>query len=121
MVLLIAVFGCSFVLALAMTPVFRGLALRLGYVDRPDDGRKRHAHPVPRVGGVPIVLASVASVVLLAGGPRDGGGVRGVGGVLGGGALLSFAALARAVLAIFATGLLDDLVTLKPWQKLAGE
>jgi UDP-GlcNAc:undecaprenyl-phosphate GlcNAc-1-phosphate transferase len=104
----------SSLITLLLTPVFRNLALRLGYVDSPDRNRKLHSHPIPRVGGVPIVLACILSVGLLVLTPR-GVGVPVIR------ALPSILSLLPSVLVIFLTALLDDLISLKPWQKLAGQ
>ena len=64
-----------------LTGVARWLAPKMGLVDRPDTYRKRHARPVPRVGGVgffaTLVLCVGAIRVMLpeplAGGLADGG------------------------------------------------
>jgi UDP-GlcNAc:undecaprenyl-phosphate GlcNAc-1-phosphate transferase len=45
--------------SLFLTPIIRRLAERLGWVDVPEDGRRVHTAPVPRLGGV-AVFASVA-------------------------------------------------------------
>ena len=87
---------------------------RWGIVDHPDSVRKLHARPVPRLGGVAILLAYAA--------------------ILG---LLKLLALSfdipwlkeapfswltiAAVVVVFGTGLIDDLAGLKPWQKLLGQ
>jgi UDP-GlcNAc:undecaprenyl-phosphate GlcNAc-1-phosphate transferase len=103
----------SCVLSLALTPLCRAVSLRFGIVDRPDRKRKFHSHPIPRVGGVAIFLALAVSM----------------------GALAIFEPTAKlqaldwgdvtrslpAVILIFLTGLLDDLVGLTPWQKLGGQ
>jgi UDP-GlcNAc:undecaprenyl-phosphate GlcNAc-1-phosphate transferase len=47
----------SAALALVMTPVIGRVATRLGLVDAPG-GRKVHAHSVPRLGGLAVVLAA---------------------------------------------------------------
>ena len=49
--------ACAFALSFLLTPVFRQLALRNGWVDQPDHERKIHCVPIPRIGGVPILLA----------------------------------------------------------------
>ena len=105
---------CSFVLSFALTPLFRDLFLRLGYVDRPGHGRKVHLLPVPRIGGIPIMLAFMGSVVILYLLPLQGGHVVAE-------SMPRAWKFFPAVLTVFAVGLLDDIVGLKPWQKLAGE
>jgi UDP-GlcNAc:undecaprenyl-phosphate GlcNAc-1-phosphate transferase len=104
----------SFSLCLLLTPLCRDLALRYNLVDRPDEDRKLHGRPIPRIGGVPIVLAYVGTlVVIFAFAPahqklyiqhKD---------------LLWLLLPATAI--VFLTGLLDDLIGLKPWQKLLGQ
>jgi UDP-GlcNAc:undecaprenyl-phosphate GlcNAc-1-phosphate transferase len=104
----------SFLLALVLTPLVRNRFRQWGMVDRPDAERKHHDHPVPRVGGIPLLVAYLCSLGLLAFTPLSAG-------ALVADALPFALRLLPAVLLIFATGLLDDLVSLKPWQKLAGQ
>ncbi len=99
---------------LALTPLVRDLALHFGFVDLPDNVRKTHALPIPRVGGVAIALAYAATFGLLAFVPIDDGSV-----IQGNLALVWKLLPAAAV--VFLTGLLDDLRGLKPWQKLLGQ
>lgn len=104
----------AFLLAFLLTPIVRDFALSRGWVDTPDNNRKTHLVAVPRVGGVPILLAYLGSfgVLLLL---EQSHGMP---------APWDFSAAIRlmpAVTAIFATGLADDIVSLKPWQKLAGQ
>lgn len=103
----VAVIGmvASFVFAVALTPIVRFLAERVGAVDDPASApdRKRQTNPVPRFGGLAII-AAVAGALLV--------GV--VSGVLPsvdvpGHALLGLA-LAGAIIAI--GGALDDAKTL---------
>jgi UDP-GlcNAc:undecaprenyl-phosphate GlcNAc-1-phosphate transferase len=54
----------AFCASLALTPVVRDLAWRVGAVDKPG-GRKIHLAPVPRLGGVSVVLA--VGLTILAG------------------------------------------------------
>ncbi len=104
----------AFVLCLVLTPVCRDLAIRWGFVDMPDGVRKIHRKPIPRIGGIPIALSyALALGIMLLVAPH--------------GATLSVQhrelildmILPTAV--IFITGLVDDLLTLKPWQKLSGQ
>ena len=102
----------SFVLALALTPLCRNLFRRWGVVDRPDGGRHLHAAPVPRAGGVPIVMAYLGAFAVLLMLPLAAGGI------VVAGLPLVWRVLPAAAL-VFAIGLIDDLRGLKPWQKLA--
>ena len=110
----IFLFACSFVLSILFTPLVRRLALHKGWVDKPDNNRKRHKTPIPRIGGVPIVFAYAASLsALLLIGAAWGVPVR---------AHLPVAwSLLLPAFLVFVIGLLDDLISLKPWMKLLGE
>jgi UDP-GlcNAc:undecaprenyl-phosphate GlcNAc-1-phosphate transferase len=103
----------SFLLALLITPVVRNAFRRIGVVDHPDS-RKLHPHAIPRVGGIAIFLA-----YLLAFGCMFVAHLRAGAKVWHG--LEMILHLAPAALAIFATGLIDDIRGLRPWQKLIGE
>lgn len=105
--------GVAFLLALFITPVVRNIFRRLGVVDHPG-GRKLHSRPVPRVGGVAIFAAYILAFALLLLLHFNGRTVIGRGYKLA-------LALTPAALAIFVTGLFDDIRGLKPWQKLGGE
>ena len=104
----------SFICALALTPLIRNLFLKLGLVDHPTGGRKLHSTPIPRVGGISIVASIAISI--------------GVTAALGvwdpffyNPAIQFLIRLLPAAAIIFLVGLLDDLITLKPWQKVLGE
>lgn len=55
----------ALVVSLAVTPMIRALAERLGLLDEPDE-RKIHAVPVPRLGGVAIAIAFAAALAFAA-------------------------------------------------------
>jgi UDP-GlcNAc:undecaprenyl-phosphate/decaprenyl-phosphate GlcNAc-1-phosphate transferase len=67
--LLIAAFAGAALLALALTPVVRDIAIRIGMVDEPE-GRRVSTRPVPRAGGIATMTAFVL-VALLAIGVND--------------------------------------------------
>ena len=104
----------SFLLSLVLTRVFRDWFVRHGIVDKPDSRRKLHSHPTPRIGGVAVATAYVLTYVVLLYSPLAGGSV-----------IYSHLPfiwrLMPAMGAIFLTGLLDDLLDLRPWMKLAGQ
>jgi UDP-GlcNAc:undecaprenyl-phosphate GlcNAc-1-phosphate transferase len=56
------VFVCAAVVATVATPLVRNLALRRGLLDVALDSRKIHGRPVPRLGGVAIVLAFATAI-----------------------------------------------------------
>ena len=105
---------CSFLLSLVLTPLCRNFAMRHGLLDAPDAARKFHKNPVPRVGGVPIMLAYAAAVGLMALSPLTAGQAIA-------GALPFALRLMPGLTVVFFTGLADDIVGLKPWHKLLGE
>ena len=63
---IITLFVGALVIAVAMTPVSKWLAPRVGVMDKPN-ARKIHASPVPRMGGVAIFVAVMVVVVLFSG------------------------------------------------------
>jgi UDP-GlcNAc:undecaprenyl-phosphate GlcNAc-1-phosphate transferase len=99
------------VLALVATPRVRALALRLGAVDRPTPGRV-HDHPVPRLGGLAILLAALGTPLIARLGGLD---VASVLAARGWGLDWLFAGL----VVIVATGIADDVRGLDPLPKLA--
>ena len=106
--------GCAFVFSLLATPLLQTLALRLNLVDRPNDPRKAHAVPVPRIGGVAIFSAYIAAFVGLA--LYSGYGVE----VLHR-AVPRLVAIGPALFLVFLVGLWDDIAGLGPYYKLAGQ
>ena len=54
----------ALLVALITTPVVKNLAVRMGAVDVPRDGRRMHDHPIPRMGGLAIFLGFLLSVLV---------------------------------------------------------
>lgn len=48
---------CAGLLAFALTPIVRVLAIKIKAIDIPTDSRRMHHRPVPRIGGLAIFLA----------------------------------------------------------------
>jgi UDP-GlcNAc:undecaprenyl-phosphate GlcNAc-1-phosphate transferase len=110
----LALLACSaLLLTLGFTPVCRMICTRLGWLDKPG-GRKVHRTAVPRTGGVALLAGYAMAFVVLFYSPL--GGARAVAA-----ALPNVWALLPAVLAAFATGLLDDIFGLRPWMKFLGQ
>ena len=97
-------------LALVATPPIGALAVRLGAVDTPGP-RRVHARPVPRLGGVALLLAAVGALYLT---PMLG--VRALELLEARGWHLGW--LLSGVLLIVATGAVDDVRGLPPLPKL---
>jgi UDP-GlcNAc:undecaprenyl-phosphate GlcNAc-1-phosphate transferase len=101
-------------LALLLTPLVSNLAWRFGVVDQPDQNRKIHTVPIPRMGGVAILAAVICAYGLLLAVRLSSGAVVWDGLPL---VLRLFPALA----VVFGIGLVDDIFSLHPWLKLAIE
>ena len=91
--------AAAFLVALLATGAVRNWFLRLGIVDHPDRERKLHRQPIARAGGTIIAIACALAYAITPGGWR----------------------LGLAALLVFATGLIDDIAGLRPWQKLFGQ
>ena len=107
-------FMAALLLSFGLTLGLRGVAHRLGMVDRPDGGRKAHAHPTPNIGGVGLFLSAAATLAL--------------GGLLGVPALArtapelgSLEALVVGATVIFLLGVVDDIRGLGPRTKLVAQ
>ena len=101
-----------------VTPLVRAVSLRHGFVDAPG-GRKVHTVPISRLGGIAIFLGVTASLLVQAAGERylDWGGM-----VLHAGtSRVPPWAVGLGLTVMFLVGLVDDLVSLTPGAKLAGQ
>ena len=94
-----------------LTPLIRALFLRWGLSSRGSEG---HAHPIPRAGGVAIVISHLIAYALLLAVPLKAGLVVWDS--------LNFALrLMPAAGLIFITGLVDDIRGLEPWRDMGRE
>jgi UDP-GlcNAc:undecaprenyl-phosphate/decaprenyl-phosphate GlcNAc-1-phosphate transferase len=94
--------AASFVLALVLTPLVRATARRLGIIAKPKTDRW-HKKPTAMLGGMAIWLSVVISILIFVP-PTTYGWV-----------------ILRASAFLFFVGLLDDLIHIKPYQKLIGQ
>ena len=92
----------AFALALAVTPLVRGLARRAGMVATPKTDRW-HKKPTAMLGGVAIWLSFTVSYLILL--PHTAYGWR----------------IIIASTFLFMVGFVDDLIHIKPYQKLVGQ
>ncbi len=95
--------GVAFGVSLLMTPPVKLFAEKVGAIDVPKDDRRMHDHPIPRMGGLAIVLAFFLSVLLFV--PMS--------------TPLLGMLLGAVIIAVM--GAVDDIVTLNAWVKLAGQ
>ena len=55
-------FGLAALTCALVTPFVRKMAFALGVFDEPDDARRVHAHPTPRLGGIAIYVGFMLSL-----------------------------------------------------------
>jgi UDP-GlcNAc:undecaprenyl-phosphate/decaprenyl-phosphate GlcNAc-1-phosphate transferase len=104
----------GFFIALAiswwLTPEIRSRALKLKLVDEPNEERRIHTVPTPRLGGVAIYMSVMITMTVLIACtgrfPKDARAGEGLAGIAVGGTL------------IFVLGLMDDLESLPSMRKL---
>ena len=104
----------SLALSLFLTPFVRNLAWRNGIVDQPDQQRKIHCAPVPRMGGVAIFASVIGAYGLLLVVRLSSGHI----------VLQDLPLVLRilpALALVFGIGLIDDIVSVSPWIRLAAE
>jgi UDP-GlcNAc:undecaprenyl-phosphate GlcNAc-1-phosphate transferase len=103
-------FFSALLLTLALTPSVRAAALGLGAVDYPDENRKLHSRPIPKLGGIGVFVAFYAVAL-------------GILPLVHSDAAVAAADLARRCFVptclILLLGICDDLWPVKPWMKLA--
>ncbi|MGB2938142.1 MAG: MraY family glycosyltransferase [Phycisphaerae bacterium] len=102
------VFVAALLLSLLGTPLFRWIARRKGICDQPDQAVKIHTTPIPYLGGCAIWLAWTLPMLVYY---FLGDGSQG---------RAEIAVIAAGAVA-FVTGLLDDLLDIRPHWKLAGQ
>jgi UDP-GlcNAc:undecaprenyl-phosphate/decaprenyl-phosphate GlcNAc-1-phosphate transferase len=104
----------SFIFCLSFTPLVRILALRLNLVDVPDNRRKVHERPIPRVGGVAVAAAYFGSLVALVAWLHFDNTASITG-------LTAVKSTVPAALLIFLIGLTDDIFNLNPRHKFGAQ
>src|SRR5437016_2357072 len=92
----------GFATAVIATPLVRAIARRCGAVAQPKADRW-HTSPTAMFGGVAIFIAVITATVLFVPHSRD-----------------RWAVIAAST-ALFAVGAIDDLLQIKPYQKLIGQ
>lgn len=95
--------GVAAVISYLATPFVKKLAFRVGAVDVPKDDRRMHKHPIPRLGGLAIVIAFLLCTFLFVKLDQQ---IRGI--------------LLGAVI-ILVVGILDDCLTLKALPKFIAQ
>ena len=95
--------GVAALISYLATPFVKKLAFKIGAVDVPKDNRRMHDHPIPRLGGLAIVIAFLLCTFLFV---RLDQQVRGI--LLG-------------AIVILVVGVLDDCLTLKAMPKFIAQ
>jgi len=103
--LYIMAFAASFGICLLLTPWARRISIKLGAVDKPKS-RGMHKKPIPRMGGIAIVLGFMATMAIAAIFMEE---IR----------TLQFAGFIVGALIIVGLGMLDDIYELRAKLKLA--
>lgn len=104
-------FVLAFITSFAMTPLTIKFAKKIGAVDIPKDARKIHNKPMPRLGGIAVVIGffiSIFSVLILSESLRVNFPHELFGFFVG-----------AIVIIIFC--FIDDLKDINPWVKLLGQ
>jgi UDP-GlcNAc:undecaprenyl-phosphate GlcNAc-1-phosphate transferase len=101
------------VLSLILTPLVRDHVGKWGFLDHPDGVRKKHAAPIPRVGGIAIVLSYIITFAIALALPFTYTNHLHH-------SLPDILPLTLVGSVVFMTGVLDDLIGLAAWQKLMG-
>ena len=96
-------FAVSLLVAYVMTPPVKRFAEKVGAIDVPKDNRRVHDHPIPRMGGLAIFIGFMLSLIFFV--PMS----TKVTGILVGSVIIAV------------MGGVDDIVSLNPWVKLAGQ
>ena len=96
-------FAVSLLVAYVMTPPVKRFAEEVGAIDVPKDNRRVHDHPIPRMGGLAIFIGFVLSLIFFV--PMS---TKVLGLLVG-----------SVIIAVM--GGVDDIVSLNPWVKLAGQ
>ncbi|SHM60733.1 glycosyltransferase family 4 protein [Gracilibacillus kekensis] len=99
---LVIAFVLSAVVAFATTPIVKKLAIKINAIDLPDE-RKKHERIRARLGGIAIILGVVAGLLYIQ--PQHP----------------YMLAIILGGLVIIVTGIIDDLISLKAYQKLIGQ
>ncbi len=103
------VLAAALIITLLMTPVCRAAAISLKVYDMPDRRLKPHGKPIPYLGGLAMCLGIVVPLAMAIHFDPAVGNPRALWGVLAGALLIT------------ATGLVDDLISLKPVVKIAAQ
>ena len=111
-------FLLAFIVSFMLTPWSIKLANKLGAVDVPKDDRRMHKNSMPKLGGIAVIIGFLISIMYLIF----------VMEIEGNASIFETDNYYKKLIGIFLgiiviaiTGILDDIKTLKPLQKLFGQ
>jgi len=104
--------GAAYLISVALMPLVRRAAVHRKLLDLPDDVRRHHGRPIPRLGGV-AVFVSVLAIVAIGAALDDRAHLLYV--------LPFVASIAIGATILFVTGLVDDIVGVRPLGKLVAQ
>jgi UDP-GlcNAc:undecaprenyl-phosphate/decaprenyl-phosphate GlcNAc-1-phosphate transferase len=107
------VFAASLGTGLAATALCKRVALKLGVVDRPDNLVKTHKEPVAYLGGIGILAGMMVGIML--------GAYLMRGEAYFGETFKWLLGIAAGATIACVVGVIDDLIDMKPWQKISGQ
>ncbi len=110
-------FAASCIVTILVVPLAKQLAKRLDAIDYPSE-RRVNKQPIPRLGGVAILSGIIASLILLLICSECFGWRA---SFLPGLTRINYVGAILSVVVIFATGFIDDVISLGPKAKLAGQ
>ena len=111
-------FLLAFIVAFMTTPWSIKLAHKVGAIDIPKDDRRMHNLVMPKLGGIAVIAGFIISIIYLLFVVTIEGSIDIFGPELYFKKLLG---VFWGIIIIGVTGFLDDVKTLKPWQKLIGQ
>lgn len=111
-------FAVALIATIALTPLAKRLAVRLDAIDYPSS-RRVNNRPIPRLGGVAILGGLLVCLIVLFIGMRWAGWRTPF--VSYPGMPVNYPVMAAGVLFMFAVGFVDDVISLRPRIKLAGQ
>ena len=111
-------FLLAFIVSFMATPWSIKLAHKLGALDIPKDNRRMHNNVMPKLGGIAVIAGFVISVAYLLFVMSIEGSINLFEGEI---YINKLIGILLGIIVIGITGILDDIKTLKPWQKLIGQ
>ena len=111
-------FLLAFIVAFMTTPWSIKLAHKVGAIDVPKDDRRMHNLVMPKLGGIAVIAGFIISIVYLLFVVTIEGSIDIFGPEL---YFKKLVGVFWGIIIIGITGFLDDVKTLKPWQKLIGQ